>query len=37
MDLKIASIALVHGATLISRNVTDFSKVPDLKVADWLT
>ena len=35
MDLKIASIALAHDAVLLTRNVTDFSKVPDLKVDDW--
>lgn len=37
MDLKIASIALVHDATLLSRNLRDFEKVPDLKVEDWLS
>jgi tRNA(fMet)-specific endonuclease VapC len=36
MDLKIASIVLVHGATLLSSNVQDFEKVPGLRVADWL-
>ena len=35
MDLKIASIALANDAVLLTRNVTDFSKVPDLKVEDW--
>lgn len=35
MDLKIASIALVHDATLLSRNLADFGKVPNLKVEDW--
>ena len=34
-DLKIASIVLVHGATLISRNQIDFSKVPGLVLEDW--
>ena len=37
MDLKIASIALAQGATLLSRNVTDFQKVPGLLVQDWTT
>jgi tRNA(fMet)-specific endonuclease VapC len=37
MDLKIASIALAQGATLLSRNVTDFRKVPELRVEDWTT
>jgi tRNA(fMet)-specific endonuclease VapC len=35
MDLKIASIALAQDATLLSRNVTDFQKVPGLHVQDW--
>jgi len=35
MDLKIASIALSQNATLLSRNVTDFQKVPGLRVEDW--
>lgn len=36
MDLKIAAIALVHGATLLSANLRDFQKVPNLVVEDWL-
>jgi tRNA(fMet)-specific endonuclease VapC len=35
MDLKIAAIVLTHDATLLTKNVSDFRKVPDLKVADW--
>ena len=35
MDLKIAAITLAHDATLLSRNLRDFSKVPGLKVEDW--
>src|SRR5262245_10321554 len=35
MDLKIASIALVHNATLLSRNLSDFRQVPGLRVEDW--
>jgi len=35
MDLKIAAIALANNATLLSRNIKDFSKVPNLKVEDW--
>ncbi len=35
MDLKIASIALANEATLLSRNLIDFGKVPGLKVEDW--
>ena len=36
MDLKIASIALEHGGTVLSQNLTDFGKVPGLKVENWL-
>jgi tRNA(fMet)-specific endonuclease VapC len=35
MDLKIAAIVLAHNATLLSRNLADFRKVPGLKVEDW--
>lgn len=35
MDLKIAAITLAYDATLLSRNLKDFSKVPGLKVEDW--
>jgi tRNA(fMet)-specific endonuclease VapC len=35
MDLKIASIVLTNGATLLSRNLRDFRKVPGLRVEDW--
>ncbi len=37
MDLKIASIALAGGATLLTRNTEDFRKVPALRVEDWLS
>jgi tRNA(fMet)-specific endonuclease VapC len=37
MDLKIAAIALANDATLLSRNLRDFQKVPDLRVEDWTT
>ncbi len=37
MDLKIAAIALVNDATLLSSNLGDFQKVPGLQVEDWLT
>jgi tRNA(fMet)-specific endonuclease VapC len=36
MDLKIASIALVHNALLVTTNARDFSVVPGLRHEDWL-
>jgi len=36
MDLKIACIALAHDATLLTRNTSDFAKVPNLRFANWL-
>jgi len=35
MDLKIAAIALSHDGLLLSANLKDFQKVPDLRVEDW--
>ena len=35
MDLRIASIALVEGATVLSANASDFEKVPGLTIDDW--
>jgi tRNA(fMet)-specific endonuclease VapC len=35
MDAKIASIALSRDATLLSRNLVDFERVPRLRVEDW--
>jgi tRNA(fMet)-specific endonuclease VapC len=35
MDLKIASIALVHDALVLSANLRDFQKVPGLRVENW--
>jgi tRNA(fMet)-specific endonuclease VapC len=36
MDLKIAAIALVNQALLLSANRTDFEQVPGLRVENWL-
>jgi tRNA(fMet)-specific endonuclease VapC len=35
MDLKIASITLAFGATLVTRNWSDFIRIPGLKIEDW--
>jgi tRNA(fMet)-specific endonuclease VapC len=35
-DLKIAATALVNDALLLSANLTDFKKVPGLRVENWL-
>jgi len=35
-DLKIAAIALVNDALLLSANLRDFEQVPGLRVEDWL-
>lgn len=35
MDLRIASIALVEDATVLTANTIDFEKVPGLRIDDW--
>ena len=37
MDLKIASIALANNATLLTRNLSDFKRIPGLLLDDWLS
>jgi tRNA(fMet)-specific endonuclease VapC len=36
MDLKIAVTALMEGATLLTRNTTDFESIPGLSIDNWL-
>lgn len=35
MDLKIAAVALSQNGMLLSRNLKDFGRVPNLRVEDW--
>jgi tRNA(fMet)-specific endonuclease VapC len=34
-DLMIAAIAQVHNLTLVTHNLSEFSRVPGLQVEDW--
>ena len=34
-EVRIAAIVLTHEATLLTKNSSDFRKVPGLKVSDW--
>ena len=35
MDMRIGAIALTHGATVVTSNIQDFSRIPDLAWDDW--
>ena len=35
MDLKIAAIALVNNAILLTRNKSDFGQIVELQIEDW--
>jgi tRNA(fMet)-specific endonuclease VapC len=34
-DLRISAIVLANDGVLLSRNLQDFQKIPDLKIEDW--
>jgi tRNA(fMet)-specific endonuclease VapC len=36
-DMRIASIAISHGLTVITGNLRHFSRVPGLSVEDWIS
>jgi tRNA(fMet)-specific endonuclease VapC len=36
-DLMIATVALVYDLTLVTHNTADFSRIPGLRLDDWLT
>jgi tRNA(fMet)-specific endonuclease VapC len=36
MDLRIAATALSHSLTVLTRNIGDFAKVPNLAIEDWV-
>ena len=35
MDLRIASIAISHNMIVLTRNLSDFGRVPGLQAEDW--
>ncbi|MCB0116635.1 MAG: type II toxin-antitoxin system VapC family toxin [Caldilineaceae bacterium] len=34
-DVQIAAIALAHGCTLVTHNVDEFGRIPNLAIEDW--
>ena len=34
-DLQIGAIALANNFTLVTHNIKEFSRIPDLKIEDW--
>jgi tRNA(fMet)-specific endonuclease VapC len=34
-DLRIAAIALAYNGTLLTRNLKDFERIPNLSIQDW--
>ena len=36
LDLLNGSVALAHGLTMVTHNVSDYANIPGLTVADWL-
>lgn len=34
-DLRIASITLIHGGVLLTRNLQDFEKIPNFQIQNW--
>lgn len=37
LDLQIAAIALAHQLTLVTHNMREFSRIPQLQLEDWET
>lgn len=37
IDLMIASVALTHDLTLVTHNMSDFFRIPNLRLKDWIS
>ena len=35
-ELQIAAIGLTHGLTVVTNNMDEFSRIPNLRIEDWL-